>query len=498
MTAKIHARSENYIAGSWTEGLGQEMISYDPAYNTEIWRGRAATAAQVDKAVTAAKKATDSWALTSLESRLEILEKYKEILDANKAKLAQLIAQDAGKVLWDATGEATAMINKLAISIKAYYDRTPTRESVNGAIRTRLTHRPHGVMAVFGPYNFPGHLPNGHILPALIAGNTIVYKPSDLTPAVAAFMVEALVQAGLPEGVINLVQGGKDTGAALVDNKDIDGLLFTGSVRTGQFMAKQLLGRPGVIQALELGGNNPLIVHDVQDKDAAAAMTILSAFVSSGQRCTCARRLIVPVGQDGDAFIDNLVAMMDKISVGGWNYQASNSTEAFMGPVINKHSADHILQEHNALLAQGGKIIRPLERLEQGGAFLSAGLMDVTDLNVEDKEIFGPFLQLYRSDTFEQAIALANNTRFGLASGLLSDNKDHYEAFYPRAKAGIVNWNQQLTGAASTAPFGGIGLSGNHRPSAYYAADYSAYAVASMENADNKVALASLPVGIAQ
>lgn len=482
-----------YINGEWLEGAGAAFSSTDPSSGDVIWEGREATADQVNTAVDAAAIAFETWSLTTLEERITIAKKYSELLAGKKDMLGELIAKDAGKVMWDALGEAGAMINKIEISVKAYEERTGSKESLNGAVKAKLTHRPHGVMAVFGPYNFPGHLPNGHIVPALIAGNTIVFKPSEITPAVAEVMVKTWEEAGLPKGVLNLVQGGRDVGVALVDAKNINGLLFTGSAKTGQIIARQLVDRPEVIQALELGGNNPLIVTEVNDNRAAAVMAIQSAFISSGQRCTCARRLIVPAGAEGDAFIDELLKGIDGISVGRW----SDEEQSYMGPVVSGAAADMVLKAQQGLVDKGAKILREVKKLPEGDAFLSPGLLDVTGIDdLPDEEVFGPMLQLIRVEDFDAAIREANNTRFGLAAGLISDNADLYDYFFPRSRAGIVNWNQQTTGAASTAPFGGIGLSGNHRPSAYYAADYCSYAVASMEQAEGKVAVAALPTGL--
>jgi len=483
----------HFINGTWHAGAGQEFQSHDPSSSALLWSGKEASAEQVGAAVKAATAAFDGWALTPFEDRIKIVRKYAELLGERKAEMAELVAKEAGKALWDATGEATAMANKVEISLKAYDERTGTREAVNGVIKSRLTHRPHGVMAVFGPYNFPGHLPNGHIVPALIAGNVVVFKPSEITPAVAELMVKIWEEAGLPAGVLNLVQGGRDTGAALVASDGIDGLLFTGSAKTGLAISKQLLDRPHVIQALEMGGNNPLIVHEVEDLEAAAVLTVLSAFVSSGQRCTCARRLIVPVGEAGDKFIEKLLTVMGKITVGAWD----DEIQPFMGPVVNASAAEMVLKAQENLLSKGAVALKPVEQLGRGEAFLSPGLLDVSNVaDKPDEEVFGPLLQLTRVANFEAAIKEANNTKYGLASGLISDSRALYASFYPRARAGIVNWNQQLTGAASTAPFGGIGWSGNHRPSAYYAADYCSFAVASMEQSEGKVAVAAMPVGL--
>ena len=483
----------HFIDGKWLAGTGAEFQSRDPSSGIRLWNGQEASADQVSQAVAAAAASSTGWALTAFDERITIIRRYAELLGGRKAEMAELIAREVGKPLWDATGEATAMVNKVEISLKAFEERTGTRAAVNGAVTSRLTHRPHGVMAVFGPYNFPGHLPNGHIVPALIAGNTVVFKPSEITPAVAELMVKIWKEAGLPTGVLNLVQGGRETGTALVAANGIDGLLFTGSAKTGMAISRQLLDRPNIIQALELGGNNPLIVHEADDHQAAAVLTVLSAFVTSGQRCTCARRLIVPEGEAGDQFVDALLDVMSHISVGAWD----DVSQPFMGPVVSAAAAEMVLEAQQGLVEGGAVALKPVLRLDRGDAFLSPGLLDVTNgKSVPDEEVFGPMLQLTRVAGFEAAVAAANNTKYGLASGLISDNRALYESFYPRAKAGIVNWNQQLTGAASTAPFGGIGWSGNHRPSAYYAADYCSFAVASMEQSDGKVAVAALPVGL--
>lgn len=481
------------ISGEWQEGSGDLIKSLNPATGGVIWQGKAASPAEVTAAVMAARKALLSWSVLSFQDRLQFLEKFTSLLKENSGLVTDAISRDAGKVTWDAAGEVAAMTGKLAISVQAYQERTPTRSGEQGTIRTRLTHRPHGVMAVFGPYNFPGHLPNGHIIPALLAGNTIVFKPSEKTPLVAEEIVKLWQQAGLPDGVINLVQGGAPTGEALIKSKDINGVLFTGSHQTGKAISKALIDRPNVIQALELGGNNPLIIGTVADHRAAAIIAINSAYITSGQRCTCARRLIVPLGSQGDNFIAVLQNALTKITVGA----AGDAEDAFMGPVIDDRAADLVLKAQKDLKENGARLLTPVKRLPRGRAFLSPGLMDVTDVkNRPDTEIFGPLLQVIRVKNFSAALEEANNTAFGLAAGLLSDDLEQYNAFHDKIRAGIVNWNQQLTGASSAAPFGGIGLSGNFRPSAYYAADYVAYASASIENPANKVTAITAPKGL--
>jgi len=433
-----------------------------PATGETVWEGAAASPKHVHAAVAAARKAFADWSLTSFKRRADIAQKYAENVRDKSEEIALAISRDMGKPLWEARTEANAMANKVAVSIQSYEERTPTRITET----TRLTHRPHGVMAVLGPFNFPGHLPNGHIIPALLAGNTVVFKPSELTPQVAEVMGVCWEQAGLPDGVLNIVQGARETGAALLDS-EIDGLLFTGSAATGTFFHRHFAGRPEVMLALEMGGNNPLIIREPVNVTAAAELAFMSGFITSGQRCTCARRLILPTGKFGDAVVDALQEKIASVKIGRWDVE-----DIFMGPVVSAGAAEAAIKFEADLIGRGGKSLTALER---DGAFLRPGMMDVTGVDTPDEELFAPFLQIQRVPDLDAAIAAANNTRFGLAAGLICDAPETWDHARPRLKAGILNWNKPTTGAASTVPFGGPGASGNHRPAAFYAADYCAW-----------------------
>jgi succinylglutamic semialdehyde dehydrogenase len=277
--------------------------------------------------------------------------------------------------------------------------------------------------------------------------------------------------------VIRLLIGGPDQGKALAAEPGIDGLLFTGSARAGQSLHKQFAETPNKILALELGGNNPLVVWGAKLIDAAAAIVVQSAYLSAGQRCTAARRLIVEKGKEGP-LLDAVLKLVDRLIVD----EPFAKPQPFMGPVIDMAAADHVEEQWEALVKRGGQPIRPLDRIEKGKPFLSPAIIDVTDVKDRpDEEIFGPVLQVIRVRDFDAAIAEANNTRFGLAASLISGNPDLYQRFWTQVRAGVINWNKPTNGAPSNAPFGGIGLSGNHRPSALYAADYCAYPVTSSE-----------------
>ncbi|GAB4393619.1 MAG: succinylglutamate-semialdehyde dehydrogenase [Gammaproteobacteria bacterium] len=466
-----------FIEGCWQQGLGPVLASYDPGNNEIVWQGNTAQTSQIDHAVSVAQRALHTWSNLTLVQRLDYLQRFVEQISQQQTQLTTLIARETGKPLWEAKTEVQAVIAKLAISQQAYQVRSGEHQAENNGVIQRLTHRAHGVMAVLGPYNFPAHLPNGHIIPALLAGNTVIFKPSEYTPAVAELMMQCWEKAQLPAGVINLVQGDHVVGQHLVQHPAINGILFTGSYTTGKLIHMQLAGRPEVLLALEMGGNNPLIVTQVKDIQAAAYTTIQSAFITAGQRCTCARRLIVPNNAWGEQFLQTLSSMTGAIQVAHFTSQP----EPFMGPVISSVMADKILHDQQQLLHQGAKILLEVRQLRANSGLLSPGIIDVTDMATrKDTEIFGPLLQVIRVNDFNQALQEANNTGYGLAAGIISDDVALFELFYQHARAGIINWNRPLTGASSSMPFGGVGCSGNYRPSAYYAADYCAYPVASL------------------
>jgi succinylglutamic semialdehyde dehydrogenase len=460
--------------------------SVDPANGKIIWTGAAATKAECDAAAVRARIAFPGWSAESIESRIEIAERFADIVTENAAVLAECIAREVGKPLWEAKTEAAAIAAKVGISARAYCERTGERDEEVAFGRMVLRHRPHGVMLVLGPFNFPGHLPTGHIVPALLAGNTILFKPSEHAPATVEMLLRFWRQAGLPEDVLILVQGARETGQYLLDS-DIDGLLFTGSAQAGLFFQKYFAARSGFVLALELGGNNPIIYWD-GDIESAASIIVQSAFISAGQRCSCARRLILPDTADARTLINRLKNLIPQLRVGAWDA----IPQPFVGPLVSDAAADQAFTAYQRLIKDGGSPVVQLERLGPTPAFLSPAMIDMTDATRRDEEIFGPVLQIVRVRDFESAIAEANNTAYGLSAALLTEDDALWESFLLRARAGVVNRNRPTNGASSSMPFGGLGASGNHRPSAYYAADYCAYPVASAESAKAQNMMSSI------
>src|SRR4051794_5568838 len=395
----MHRRVDDRSDVTEGPGVTAKLISFDPATGKEVWSGKVGDAAAE---VAAARAAWPAWAAHSNAYRIEAVRRFANVVRKKENEFADLIARETGKPLWETKTEVAAVVSKVDISIDAYAERTPQRK-LEAALGNKIAvrHKPHGVLAVLGPYNFPAHLPNGHIVPALIAGNAVVFKPSEKTPAVGAMLVRCFHEAGIPEGIVRLLPGGPDEGRALAADPGIDGLLFTGSARAGLSLHRQFAETPHKILALELGGNNPLVVWNAKDVASAAAIVLQSAYLSAGQRCTAARRLIVEDGKEGP-LIEAVAALIDRMIVD----QPFAEPQPFMGPVIDNAAADHVQEQWLGLMMKGGKPLRRLDRPDAERPFLTPAMIDVSDVRDRpDEEIFGPVLQMVRVKDFDSAIA---------------------------------------------------------------------------------------------
>jgi succinylglutamic semialdehyde dehydrogenase len=466
-----------------------EIISTEPATGAIVWRG---WPGDIDVEVAAARTAWPDWASRPLAVRVETVRRFINVLRGQSEALADLIARETGKPLWDARTEVEGIIGGAESAIGAYRERT-AQHRLEGAMGTKssLRHKPYGVLGVITPFNFPAQLPAAQVIPALIAGNTVVLKPSEKAPASAKMLVECLYTAGLPHGALRFVPGGPAEAKALAAHKDIDGLLFTGRTATGMALHRQFAETPQKILALELSGNNPIVAWKLTDIHAAATLIVQSAYMSAGQRCGSAGRLIVEDGNHAP-LVEAITQLIDRLIVG----EPHADPAPFLGPVIDNAAADNLQEAYLDLLMSGGKAIRRLDRPVPGRPFLSPALIDVTDVQSRpDQELFGPILQMVRVSDFDEAIIEANTTRFGLTASLLGGTPQMYDRFWSNIGAGVVNWNRATIGSPTNAPFGGTGLSGNHRPGAYYAADYCAYPVISSEV---EQARASIGIGLKQ
>lgn len=467
--------------------MADEILSFEPATGAKIWNGKVGDAAAE---ASVARANWPQWAAQPLATRADIIRLFAQRVKQDSEKVADLIARESGKPLWEARTEVESVIAKIDISIKAYADRTSQR-LVEGAhhARNALRHKPHGVMAVITPFNMPFQIAASHIVPALLAGNAVVFKPSEKSPAVGEMLVRALHESGVPNGVLRIVQGGPEQGKALASLPNIDGVLFTGSARTGLMINRYLVERPDKMLVLEMGANNPIVVWDTPDIHSAAIVVVQSAFTTSGQRCTAASRLIV---RDTlyDRFMSEIKMLAGRLIVG----DPHANPAPFMGPVIDNDTAEALLESFVILMTGGGKVIRHMTRPVEGRPFLTPGIIDVTAIKDRpDIELFGPLLQVVQVSNFDEAIREANASRYGMSASLIGGTAAQYDQFWANVRAGVVNWNRATIGASFAAPFGGVGLSGNHRPTAYYAADYCAFPVSSAETDSLR---ASIGVGL--
>ena len=472
-----HAPSD-YIDGSFRPLSGEGIATRDPARpSTVVWRGTP-VAAHAEDAVAAARRALPAWSALPAEERRAHLERWRETCVRHAGRLAAAIAREVGKVRWEAELEARIVAEKVSITLE---DRVLARvggfEVAAGAGKTGIcTFRPHGVMAVLGPYNFPAHLPNGHIVPARLVGNTVVFKPSEKGASVGQLMAELAEEAGFPPGVFNVVQGAGAIASRLAVHPGVDGVLFTGSFPVGRRILEANLDTPGRLIALEMGGSNPAVVTAKADLRRAAIECVRAAFATTGQRCTCTRRIVVE-----EAVADRFIPMFLKLASNLVVAAADDGVPAFMGPLVTAEARDGVLRAQAALAARG-RLLLEASPLDRDGWFLSPGAVELERFvrDAEEGEIFGPFVQFARARDLGDAIAQANATSFGLAASLFSADEGEWRRFFAECRAGCVNWNTGTAGASSKLPFGGLGRSGNHRPAGAFAVDACAYPVATM------------------
>lgn len=498
------------IGGEWVRLAGDTLVSTNPARPAEVvWRG-SPSLAHVGTALDAARGALASWSRWPRERRFAVLRRYAELCTARRDAIAGLISDETGKAMWDAQQEASALAGKIDITLEAG-ERGPLSRVTDFQIPLSPTRvgwtrfRPHGVMVVIAPYNFPAHLANGHIVPALAMGNTVVLKPSEKTPATGQLLVELLHEAleaeGAPGGVVNLVQGGAATAAALTTDNRVDGILFTGSWAVGRKILEANLDRPGRIVALEMGGNNPAVVMPDADVRQAAIECVRSAYVTTGQRCTCTRRLIVH-----EAIAGRLIPAIGKAASNLIVGDPRSEFPVFMGPLISVAARDAAMRAQESMVRGGAEfLIEPAAPdSPEGGAYITPSLARVERFVASeagglesdagcDVELFAPMLRYCVVSSLEEAIEQAGATRYGLAASIFTRDREAAERFQSEVRAGCINVNTGTAGASSRLPFGGLGLSGNHRPAGSFSLDYCAYPVAGMVESSEA---APLPPGM--
>ena len=475
----------DYIDGEFVKGVqadGSWKI-FSPADSKDLVSELSYTHSHVDESCLSAKNAFKEWAHTPQNKRFELLNNLKNLYLTHAEKLAQIISRETGKPLWEALNEAKIMASKVSITIDhsmKLVAETRVEEalpSVDGYIR----YKPRGVMAVIGPFNFPGHLPNGHIIPALATGNTVIFKPSDRTPMVGQLIAEFFHEAGFPKGVFNLVQGQSEIGRRLVTNEYVDGVLFTGSYDVGLKIKQDTLNHHWKILALEMGGKNSTVVWKDADIKKAVYETLLGAYLTSGQRCSCTSKVILHKDVY-DKFLDNFYPNAKKLTIGHW------SENPFMGPLISEDSVEKYLRFQEIAKREGAECLMRGKSLDlkHEGYYVTPSIYLVPGPNkqsvYQNNEIFGPNVAVYKVEDFDEALEINNASGFGLVMALFTKDRMLFDKALLDAKVGLLNWNRTTNGASSRLPFGGMGKSGNDRPSAHFAVNYTTIPIASLED----------------
>jgi succinylglutamic semialdehyde dehydrogenase len=443
------------------------LVSRSPADPSQVvGRFPVANAAAVDQAVARARAAFAAWRDRGLAARATVLLRFRDLVRARGEELAHTIAREVGKALWDARAEAALVPAKVDVTLADGMRLVQTLEAGAGA---RATFHPRGVLAVLGPFNFPAHLPNGHVVPALATGNTVVWKPSELAPAVATWLADAWKEAGLPPGVLEIVHGAGETGRDLAVHPDVDGVLFTGSSAVGQALREATLPQPGKLLALELGGKNGVLVLRDADLALTVAETAVSICATTGQRCSSASRIFVdaPVF---DAFAERLARVLRGVRIG-----PPLEEGVFMGPLVSAR-AHAKLMHYRALAAEAGGERVPCGETSLPAPFAAPGLVHFAAAAqrhpYQRDEIFGPEAALYPIEDLEHGVAALNDSDFGLVASVFTRDRAHFEHCIGRVRTGLLNWNRGTIGASGRLPFGGLGRSGNDRPAGLFSTLY--------------------------
>jgi succinylglutamic semialdehyde dehydrogenase len=457
------------------------LVSRDPSTNATLWQGEASDLAEQ---IACARAAYPQWAAQPLSVRVDAVRRLSAEIRRIHADFIDIMARETGRPVWDIVPEIDLTLARLDACVRAYAERCSQRRQESGNQGTlAVRHKPLGVLAVITPFAQPLATPMGHIGPALLAGNAVIFKPAEQGLATAALIMACARRAGLPKDLLHLAVGDAGAGQALATADGVDGTLFTGSAASGQALARKLASRPERLLSLSLGGNNPLVVWDTPQIEEAAMLVIQSAFSASGQRATCARRLILREGI-AEPLLAEIKRLADRIICAAPFAEPT----PFMGPVVSNEVADAMIESYLWLMEKGGRPIKHMARLSQDLPFISPAIIDVTGIAEQpDVELFGPLLQVQRVPDFDAAIAAANATRFGLVAGLIGGTQADYNRFWANVRAGQIHWNRPTTTDLAAAPLGGIGLSGNFRPGGYYTADACAYPVSSVETESLRV-----------
>jgi succinylglutamic semialdehyde dehydrogenase len=472
----------NYLGGAFvaiSDDQADEMLTRSsPRDASDLLARVPVRRDHIDLAVARAREAWPAWAMAPLSVRIAHVKALRAAILERSQAFAERIAHEVGKPLWEARTEVSAALNKIDITIDEGLALVSAREM--GSRAQRYAYKPLGVAAVLGPFNFPLHLPHGHVVPALLTGNTVVMKPSELTPSVGALYAECCDVAGFPAGVFNLVQGGGAVGAQLAAHVDVDAVMFTGSFAVGQAIKRATLEQAGKLLALEMGGRNPAIVLADADLEKAVHDVVWGAMVTSGQRCSGTAVALVERGIF-ERFAARALELIEGLCVGD-----PLDDGVFMGPMISEAARTRFLAALGEAEGAGVLALRRAQPIEaaRSQAFVTPSLHHVVEARggvYETEELFGPDLALELVDNLDHAVARADASQFGLSASVFTRSEAAFQDAWARLHYGCINWNAPTCGASSKLPFGGMRKSGNHRPAALFSTLYCTHPVASIE-----------------
>lgn len=456
----------DYIAGSFHSPEGEVLISRNPARDGAVVLETATSPDRIGQACAAAADASAAWAALTVEERYELLLPLRDALAAQRDELAEAITLETGKLRSEARGEANALVSRFEL-VRDVVEKDLKGGPLPGRPNEQLRFHPLGVVGVIGPFNYPLHLCHAHLLPALLMGNTVVVKPSEVTPLAAQRYAKAVDAAGLPSGILNVVHGTGASGAALVGNANVRGLCFTGSYHVGKMILTQALERPELLVALEMGGKNTVVVLDDADLRQAAHEIVVGGYLTTGQRCTATDRVLVHKNV-APRLLEALRPMVEALRFGD-----PDDTNNFAGPLATESGRDTFETAVAAAREGGAEALVPGGRLD-GGFFAGPSLHRLPDgkhdiAGYTDAEVFGPDIAVELVGDDDEAIAVLRNSPYGLANSIFTANSARFERFYRETRSGILNSNRSTNLASPRLPFGGVGRSGNYRPAGSYA-----------------------------
>ncbi|WP_417790555.1 aldehyde dehydrogenase family protein [Terasakiella pusilla] len=460
----------NLIGGEWTMGT-QSVPNVNPSDTADvIGQAARATADEMDQAINAAHEAQKDWAKSTPQQRFDVLDAIGTEILARKEELGDLLSREEGKSLPEGIGEAAR-----AGQIFKFFAGEALRlagerlDSVRPGVEVDMRREPLGVVGLITPWNFPIAIPAWKTAPAICYGNAVVLKAAEAVPGSAWALADIISRSGLPKGVFSLVNGrGSEIGPVMIDHPKVAGISFTGSVQTGRSVAQACAVNFKKVQ-LEMGGKNPMVVLDDADLEVAVGACVNGAFFSTGQRCTASSRMIVTEG----IYDDFVVAMTKAVSALKVGDARDASTQ--IGPVIDERQLEKDLEYVEIAKAEGATLACGGERLDGNGYFMSPALFTDTrnDMRINQEEVFGPVATIIKAKDYDEALALANDTEFGLSAGICTTSLKYATHFKANVKAGMVMVNLPTAGVDYHVPFGGTkGSSYGSREQGRYAAEF--------------------------